>query len=104
MALVIRFTQTGKTNQKKYRLVLTERSNPRDGKFIENLGWYNPHAKDEKDLFLIKLDRVEHWLNLGAQLSDKAECLVKKASPELLKIFFQEKLKRKIEKKKKVKK
>ena len=47
---------------------------------------------------------MEHWLNLGAQLSDKAECLVKKASPELLKNFFQEKLKRKIEKKKKVKK
>ena len=64
----IRLRKTGFRNQPSYRIVAAEKESPRNGKFLENLGSYNPRT----DPFTIKVDedRVYHWLNNGAQPSE----------------------------------
>lgn len=84
MALKIRLRQQGRTNYSVYRLVVTDSRSPRDGKYIEMLGWYNPvEAEDDKKIS-VKADRIQHWLNLGAQLTESAESLVKKTAPSVI--------------------
>jgi len=91
MALVIRLKKTGRTNHQTFRLVVTDKKTPRDGKYLEMIGWYNPlEEKMEKSLF-IKSDRVEFWLQKGAQLSDKAKALVKRSAPEIIKTLNEKK-------------
>lgn len=84
MALKIRLRQQGRKNHVVYRLVLTNATSPRDGKYIELLGWYNPHAKDDQSLLNIKAERIFYWITQGAQLTEKASFLVKKGAPEVL--------------------
>ncbi|OGN60080.1 MAG: 30S ribosomal protein S16 [Chlamydiae bacterium RIFCSPHIGHO2_12_FULL_27_8] len=99
MALMIRLRQVGRTNNQSYRLVVIDKKAPRDGKYIEMIGWYNPFAEGEKNLFIEK-DKVESWLEKGAELSLKAESLVKRAEPDLLKRLYEKKLSKKNDKKK----
>ena len=84
MALVIRLRQQGKTNRRSFRLVVTETTAPRDGKYLEMLGWYDPHAAEDKSLHL-ETERIKHWLEQGALISDKAKALVKRKAPEIVK-------------------
>jgi small subunit ribosomal protein S16 len=77
MAVKIRMTRTGGKNEVSYRVVATDARAPRDGKYIENLGWYDP--KKAKDTFLLKMDRIEYWKGQGAQISDTVKSLVKQA-------------------------
>ncbi|MBU2264792.1 30S ribosomal protein S16, partial [Patescibacteria group bacterium] len=63
--LVIRLTRIGKKNQPAYRVVLTEKTNPVRGKFIEILGSYNPRLKTKT----LKAERIQYWLSKGAQTS-----------------------------------
>ena len=84
MALKIRLRRQGRTNRMFYRLVVTDSRAPRDGKYVEAVGWYNPiEAEDDKKL-LVKADRVQHWLDLGAQLTDNAASLVKRVAPDVI--------------------
>lgn len=84
MALKIRLRQQGRKNRAFYRLVVTDSRSPRDGKYVEALGWYNPiEAEDDKKL-AFKTDRIQHWLSLGAQLTDNAENLIRKSSPHVI--------------------
>ena len=83
MALKIRLRQQGKKNRVFYRLVLTDVRSPRDGKYLETLGWYNPYGEEENHLS-IHTDRVSHWLAQGAEISPKAEALVKQVAPKLI--------------------
>ena len=84
MALKIRLRQQGRTNRAFYRLVVTDSRSPRDGKYVEALGWYNPiEAEDDKQLSF-KTDRIEHWLNVGAQLTDNAANLIRKTAPHII--------------------
>jgi len=83
MALVIRFRKMGKNNYQTFRLVVLDKRRPRDGKYIEMVGWYNPCS--EKNNFFIKNERVQFWLEKGAMLSEKAKALVKKSAPEIIK-------------------
>lgn len=82
MALVIRLRQQGSRNRQTFRLVVTEKKTPRDGKYLEMLGWYNPLAGEGKEL-KVDHDRVLFWINNGAEITDKARHLVKKASPDV---------------------
>ncbi|SCA58726.1 30S ribosomal protein S16 [Chlamydiales bacterium SCGC AB-751-O23] len=85
MSLKIRLRKQGRTNSPFFRLVVTNTLSPRDGKYIETLGWYNPgEAELEKNL-LIKGDRVRYWFTKGAQLSENVENLMKKGAPEVMK-------------------
>lgn len=72
----IRLTQTGKRNAKKYRIVVMEEGQRRDGKCIEILGYYDPLVKPAK--LEVKKDRVEFWVKQGAQLTDGTKRILAK--------------------------
>ncbi len=85
MALKIRLRQQGRKNRISYRLVVIDSRNPRDGRYVESVGWYNPIETDPDKVLCIHEDRVQHWLDQGAQLTEKAESLVKRAAPNVIK-------------------
>lgn len=84
MALMIRLRQQGRTNRAFYRLVVTDSRSPRDGKYVEMLGWYNPIESELDKMLSLKTDRIQHWLDVGAQLSERATALVAKVDPKLV--------------------
>lgn len=84
MALKIRLRRQGRTNRPFYRLVVTDSRSRRDGKFIEAVGWYNPIEAVEERNLAVKPDRVQHWLEHGAELTEKAEALVARAAPAVI--------------------
>jgi small subunit ribosomal protein S16 len=92
MALKIRLRQQGRANRAFYRLVVTDSRSPRDGKYVEALGWYNPVEKDDTKQVFFKTDRIEHWLNVGAQFSENAANIVARAVPEVVKNVTAKKL------------
>jgi small subunit ribosomal protein S16 len=71
----IRLTQTGTTNRKMYRIIAIEEGKRRDGKAIENLGYYNPLVKPPQ--IVIKKDRIAYWQSVGAQITPAVEKLLK---------------------------
>lgn len=73
----IRLRRTGCNNNTSFRVVATDERSPRDGKFLEILGWYLP--KQEGVNFKIDLDRVAYWLSKGARLSETVASIVRKA-------------------------
>lgn len=85
MALKIRLRSQGATNHVTYRLVVTDSRSPRDGKYLESVGWYNPYAAEIDQKVCLKADRVQHWLDRGAVLSECVESLVKQAAPSIVK-------------------
>lgn len=70
MGLVIRLTRVGAKKRPQYRVVVADSRYPRDGRFLEKLGTYNPMLAKDKRVNL-ELDRVKHWLSKGAQPSDR---------------------------------
>lgn len=83
MALKIRLRQQGKTNRQTFRLVVTDIRNPRDGKYLEAVGSYNPFQKEGN--FQVDSDRLQFWLNQGADLSENAQKLLMKVAPQVIK-------------------
>ncbi|MBT3192291.1 MAG: 30S ribosomal protein S16 [Verrucomicrobia bacterium] len=77
MAVKIRLTRTGATNSACYRVVAADTRSPRDGRRLEILGWYDPGQTGVN--FKLKLDRIDHWIGEGAQVSDTAASLIRKA-------------------------
>jgi small subunit ribosomal protein S16 len=77
MAVKIRMKRTGTTNDVCFRVVAADMRSPRDGRNLETLGWYDPCAKGK--MFDLKLDRIDYWLSVGAQISDTVSSLVKKS-------------------------
>ena len=73
----IRLTRTGGKNDICYRVVATDSRTPREGRHLENLGWYDP--KREGVNFELKFDRIAHWRSHGAQISDTVNSLLKRA-------------------------
>ena len=72
MALAIRLARGGAKKRPYYRIVVADSRSPRDGRFIEKLGTYNPLlAKDSPERVKIDADRISHWLSVGAQPSDR---------------------------------
>ena len=72
MAIRLRLTRLGSKKRPFYRIVAAENTAPRDGKFIEIIGTYNPMlAKDKADRVVVKKDRAEYWLGTGASPSDR---------------------------------
>lgn len=82
MALKIRLRQQGRRNHVVYRLVLTDSRSPRDGKYLELLGSYDPH--NAVSGLNLKPERISHWIDNGAIMTEKAASLVKKAAPDML--------------------
>lgn len=72
MAMKIRLARGGSKKRPFYRIVATDSRMPRDGRFIEKLGTYNPLLpKDSEDRVKMDLDRVQHWLSKGAKPTDR---------------------------------
>jgi len=72
MALSIRLARGGAKKRPYYRIVVADSRSPRDGRFIEKLGTYNPLlAKDSPERVKMDAERVSHWLKVGAQPSDR---------------------------------
>ena len=84
MSLVMRMRQQGRKNKRLFRLVVADSRSPRDGKYVECFGHYNPH---EEDGVTVKKERVEHWLSLGARPSEKMFFILKKKCPEVLEVL-----------------
>jgi small subunit ribosomal protein S16 len=76
--VTIRLRRTGKTKQPNYRVVIADSRSPRDGKFIEIIGHYNP-IRQPKEL-VIKADRARYWMSVGAQPSDTVVRLLKQVN------------------------
>ena len=77
MAVKIRLRRVGRKKSPMYRIVVADSKSPRDGKFIEIVGQYQPRTGD-KALNLVA-DRVNYWLNVGAQPTDTVRSLLRKA-------------------------
>jgi len=74
----IRLRRTGKTKQPSYRVVIADSRSPRDGKFIEIIGHYNPIRQPK--VLEIQADRARYWLGVGAQPSDTVVRLLKRVN------------------------
>ena len=77
MAVKIRMKRVGTKNTPVYRIVVADGRSPRDGKFIEEIGTYQPLKKDKN--FVINLDRAKYWVSKGAKPSDTVASFIKKA-------------------------
>ncbi len=72
MALSIRLSRGGSKKRPYYRIVVADARPPRDGKFIEKIGNYNPLLKkDDEKRVVLDADRAKHWLGVGAQPTDR---------------------------------
>lgn len=72
MALSMRLSRGGSKKRPYYRIVVADARSPRDGKFIEKIGTYNPLlAKDDAKRVVLDTDRAKHWLSVGAQPTDR---------------------------------
>jgi small subunit ribosomal protein S16 len=72
--VVIRLRRAGSKNRAFFRVVVTESARAREGRFVEVLGHYNPRTKPEK--LDVDLERLAHWLKVGAQPSDTVRTLI----------------------------
>ena len=72
MSMKIRLARGGSKKRPFYSIVATDSRMPRDGRFLEKLGTYNPLlAKDDEARVVMKMDRITHWLSQGAQPTDR---------------------------------
>jgi small subunit ribosomal protein S16 len=78
MAVRLRFKRMGKRNRPFYRLGAFDKEQKRDGKPLELLGYYNPFETAKTKKFDLKLDRIQHWLKVGATPSLKVKTILKK--------------------------
>ena len=76
MSVSIRLRREGTTNRPYYKVVVADSRSPRDGKFIEIIGTYDPKKPDHNST--LKLDRIDYWVSKGAQPSDTVRSLIKK--------------------------
>ena len=78
MAASIRFSRGGSKKRPYFRLVATDSRSPRDSKFIEKLGTYNPLlAKEDLKRFVVNSERVKYWLSVGAKPSETVARLLR---------------------------
>ena len=77
MSVKIRLKRTGAKNSPVYRIVVADSRSPRDGKFIEEIGTYNPSRKGEN--VNLNFERAEHWIQRGAQPSDTVASFIREA-------------------------
>ncbi len=75
--VTIRLARGGAKKRPFYHVVVTDSRNPRDGRFIERLGFFNPIAAQNEEALRINAERLNFWLEKGAQPSDRVAALIK---------------------------
>lgn len=78
--VVIRLARGGAKKRPFFNMVVADSRNPRDGRFIERVGFYNPVAAGGEEALRVQMDRLAYWQGKGAQLSDTVARLVKRYS------------------------
>ncbi|WP_456413486.1 30S ribosomal protein S16 [Thiolapillus sp.] len=74
--VTIRLARTGAKKRPFYHIVATDSRSPRDGRYIERLGFFNPVAKENEEALRIDLAQVDNWIAKGAQMSERVASLV----------------------------
>lgn len=77
--VTIRLSRGGSKKRPFYHLTVTDSRTSRDGRYLERVGLFNPVARGQEERLRVELDRIEHWVSQGAQLSDRVASLVKSA-------------------------
>ncbi|MDF7680162.1 30S ribosomal protein S16 [Enterobacteriaceae bacterium ESL0689] len=75
--VTIRLARHGAKKRPFYQVVVTDSRNPRNGRFIERVGFFNPIASANEEGVRLDLDRIAHWVGLGATVSDRVASLIK---------------------------
>lgn len=78
MAVKLRFKRFGRKHRTFFRLGAMDSHSPRDGRVIEELGWYDPTAKEVEKQAQLNRERVEYWLKVGAQPSETVAQLLQR--------------------------
>lgn len=78
MVVRIRMKRMGRKHRPFFRICVMDSQKPRDGKAIEEVGFYDPIVPEKSERVKLKLDRIDYWLSVGAQPSDKVATLIKK--------------------------
>ena len=78
MAVRIRMKKMGRTHRPFFRVCVMDQRSPRDGRVIEEVGYYDPMCPETDARTVLKTDRIDHWLSVGAQPSEKMKVLIKK--------------------------
>jgi small subunit ribosomal protein S16 len=79
--VTIRLTRGGAKKRPFYHVVVTDSRSPRDGRFIERIGYYNPIAAANESSLVVDPERLQYWLSKGAQASARVLHLVKSHAP-----------------------
>jgi len=82
MAVRIRMKKMGRTHRPFFRVCVMDQRSPRDGRVIEEVGYYDPMCPETDARTVLKSDRIDHWLSVGAQPSEKMKVLIKKYGSE----------------------
>jgi small subunit ribosomal protein S16 len=77
--VVIRMSRHGAKKRPFYQIVVADSRSARDGRYIENIGFYNPVAASHEESLRLDLSRVDHWVKNGAQPSERVTSLIKQA-------------------------
>ena len=77
--VTIRLQRGGAKKRPFYQLVVADSRRARNGRFIENVGFFNPTAQGQAERLRLDLERVEYWVGVGASLSERVTTLVKEA-------------------------
>ena len=82
--VIIRLARSGAKKNPYYFITVADERRPRDGAFVERLGFFNPSAKGQEERLRIDLEKLEEWVSKGAQVSDRIKSLIKesKLTPE----------------------
>ena len=81
--VTIRLARQGAKKNPFYHITVADRAAKRDGRFIERVGFFNPLARGQEESLRVDLERVDHWLSLGAQPSDRVKGLIKRARSQV---------------------
>ncbi|MBL4660091.1 MAG: 30S ribosomal protein S16 [Alcanivoracaceae bacterium] len=78
--VTIRLSRHGSKRAPFYHIVAADKRMPRDGRNLERLGFFNPVARGQEERLRLDLERIEHWVSKGAQVSDRVKTLLKEAN------------------------
>ena len=92
--VVIRLAKSGAKKNPYFFITVADSRMPRDGRFIERLGFYNPSARGSEERLRFNTERFDHWVGQGAQVSDRVKVLHQEAemSPEDLAAKFEKEI------------
>ena len=75
----IRLARGGSKKRPFYHVVVSDSRSPRDGRYIERLGFFNPRARGQEEALRLDIERIDYWVSKGAQPSERVSSLLKEA-------------------------